>query len=103
MFKIFEKLSKPILIALALKHNLKISPLADREAPKNLIESHIATDKCADTDTSSISGCSTVVNECKNQINSPDFDADETTIAILELALKIGMWAIGKSITFTWH
>ena len=33
-------------------------------------------------------GCSTVINNCKKYMAQPDLDADETTIALLELSLK---------------
>lgn len=88
MFKNFERMSKPTLIALAAQHNLRVAPWSDRDTLRDLIAVHIGTGKCAKPNGGDAPGCATVVNDCENYTAQPDLDADEATIALLELSSK---------------
>ena len=89
MFKNFEQMSKPTLIALAAQHNLRFAPWSDRDELRDLIAVHIGTGKCTmKPNGSDAPGCSTVINNCKKYTVQPDLDADKPTIALLELSSK---------------
>ena len=88
MFKNFERMTRSTLIALVSKPNLRVSPWAAREDLKKVIMSHVSSGKSTQTKAAGTSGCSTVIEECKNFSNELDLNADDTSLTILELALK---------------